>query len=191
MHTHPPSCAGQGKKPSRLYLDLKTRLRFGRRLAFQTLELRDRNCCEWGGGGGAPPVSLCVSPQGPSPTPEGRWVSGTGMVQGCCSLQLLPGIGYGPWGGRGGGFLGYPPVPCKAHSQAERRVYNQPGFMEKKRNPELFWSLIRNSLLGSQAVSPGISSWGAPQPAAPSPWTAALSLPARGLGRDGDPGLLN
>lgn len=46
MHTHPPSCAGQGKKPSRLYLDLKTRLRFGRRLAFQTLELRDRNCCE-------------------------------------------------------------------------------------------------------------------------------------------------
>lgn len=164
MHTHPPSCAGQGKKNSRLYLDLKTRLRFGRCLAFQTLELWDRNCCEWGGRGGHHPCPCVVPPPGPSPTPEGRWVGGAGMVQGCCSLQLLPGIGYGPWGGRGGGFLGYPPVPCKAHSQAERRVYNQPGFTEKNEIPS-----CSGHQSGILCWVPKLFPWGSPHGDPPNP----------------------
>lgn len=49
VHTPPPSCARQGKNPISLYLDSKPD-RSGTRLALQTPELQDQNCCELGGG---------------------------------------------------------------------------------------------------------------------------------------------
>lgn len=62
VHTPPPSCAKQGKKPISLYLDSKPH-RFGTRLALQTPELQDQNCCELGGGHQPHPCA----PPGPSP----------------------------------------------------------------------------------------------------------------------------
>lgn len=58
----PPSCARQGKNPISLYLDSKPD-QFGTRLALQTPELRDQNCCELGGGHQPHPCA----PPGPSP----------------------------------------------------------------------------------------------------------------------------
>lgn len=114
MHTHPPSCAGQGKKPSRLYLDLKTRLRFGRRLAFQTLELRDRNCCEWGGGGGGTTrVPVCVPPRSFSHAggAVGQWGRhGTRMLQ----PSAAAGHWVRPLGGPGGWISRVPPRPMQS-----------------------------------------------------------------------------
>lgn len=114
MHTHPPSRAGQGKKPSRLYLDLKTRLRFGRRLALQTPELRDRNCCEWlGGDTHTPPVSLCC----PRPFSHAGGAMGQRSWDGARMLQppAAPGHWVQPLGG---GVSRAPPRPVHAKPAA-------------------------------------------------------------------------
>lgn len=60
-HPHLP-VPSKEKKPISLYLDSKPH-RFGTRLALQTPELQDQNCCELGGGHQPHPCA----PPGPSP----------------------------------------------------------------------------------------------------------------------------
>lgn len=174
VHIPPPSCARQGKNRISLYLDSKPD-RFGTRLALQTPELRDQNCCELGGGHQPHPCA----PPGPFPF----FPALGGMVR-----TLQPPAAARHWiQPLGAGYFLGSPLHAKPTVRLSTRVVISQDLWRKPKSRAV---LVINQKFFAQFPNrfPGDLLIGTPHSTAPSPQMATPSLQTQGLGWGGTSG---